>query len=84
MNEERNKRTDGHFNEVPTNINFSKIWRRTNVADALTSRTHLRRGRTYVDFKDVRTYVNFFTFGRTNVGFLALDRTYVNPYVGSH
>ncbi len=55
--------------------------------------THKRRGRTYVDFNDVRnnvvfslgrTYVNFFTFGRTNVGFLAFGRTYVDPNIGSH
>ncbi len=55
--------------------------------------THKRRGRTYVDFNDVRTnvffslgrtYVDFFTLCHTNVGFLALGRTYVDPNVGSH
>ncbi len=61
---------------------------RTNFNDdAQTSRTHLHRGRTYVDFNDVRTNVffslgrtnvDFFNFGRTNVGFLALGRTYVD------
>ena len=37
---------------------------------------HLRRGRTYVDFNDVRTYVNF-EEGRTYVALLALGRTYI-------
>ncbi len=55
--------------------------------------THKRRGRTYVDFNDVRTNVvfslgrtcvDFFTFGRTNVSFLAFGRTYVDPNIGSH
>jgi hypothetical protein len=70
---------------VCTNIDFND--------DAQTSRTHLRRGQTYVDFNDVCTkvvfslgctYVDFFTLGRTNIGFLALDHTYVDPNVGSH
>jgi hypothetical protein len=33
---EGNKRTDGYFNDV----NFSKIWRRTNVAGELTSQAN--------------------------------------------
>ncbi len=45
---ERKKSTNGHFNDIPTNINFSKIWRRTNVADALKN------------FNDVRTNVGFY------------------------
>jgi hypothetical protein len=78
---ETNGRTDGHFYDVI----FSKIWRRTYVADALTSRTHLRQIydiRTNVVFTLSGTYVVFFTFSRTYVVFLALCRTNVDPNVG--
>ena len=45
---------------------------RTNVADALTSRTHLRQLLALC-----RTNVVFLALGRTYVIFLALGRTYV-------
>jgi hypothetical protein len=64
-----------------------------NVADAQTLRTHKRRGRTNVDFKDIRTnvdftlsrtYVVFLALCHTYVVFLALSRTNVDPNVGLH
>ncbi len=55
--------------------------------------THLRCGRTFVNFKDVCTnvvftlgctYVDFFTLGCTNISVLALVCTNVDPNIGLH
>ncbi len=72
----RKNRTDGRtdrqiyiWRQRFKNIETHKRRGCTNVPDALTSRAHLRQ---------------LLALGRTNVGFLALGCTNVNPNIDSH